>query len=151
MNILVTGGTGYIGSHVAVELLKSGHEVTIIDNLVNIKITVLDIIKELTNKTPTFYQEDLVNLNAIEKIFKNHKFDLVIHFAGLKSVSESVEKPILYYEQNLTGTINLLKCMQKFGVKKIVFSSSATVYGDSEAKERTEDMPTGQQDRKSVV
>ena len=144
MNILVTGGTGYIGSHVAVELLKNGHEVTIIDNLVNSKITVLDSIKELTKKTPTFYQENLVNLAAIEKIFKNHKFNLVIHFAGLKSVSESVEKPILYYEQNLAGTINLLKCMQEYGVKKIIFSSSATVYGDSEAKERTEDMPTGQ-------
>lgn len=144
MNILITGGTGYIGSHVVVELLKKGHEVTIIDSLVNSKSSVLDNIEKLTDKKPTFHHINLINYGAVEKVFKDTKFDLVIHFAGLKSVSESVEKPIMYYQQNLTGTINLLKCMQEFGVKKIIFSSSATVYGDSEAKERTEDMPTGQ-------
>ena len=144
MKILVTGGTGYIGSHVVVDLLKAGHEVVIIDNLSNSKITVLDKIKELTNKSPVFYQENLTNFGIIEKIFKDHPFDLVIHFAGLKSVSESVEKPLMYYQQNLTGTINLLRCMQNYGVKKIIFSSSATVYGDSKTAKKTEDMPTGQ-------
>lgn len=144
MNILVTGGTGYIGSHIVVELLQNGHEVTIIDNLANSKAAVLDNVEKLTGKKPTFYQENLTNFGTIEKIFKDTNFDLVVHFAGLKSVAESVEKPIMYYQQNLAGTINLLRCMQEFSVKKIIFSSSATVYGDSEAKERTEDMPTGQ-------
>ena len=144
MKILVTGGTGYIGSHVAVELLTKGHEVVIIDNLVNSKASVLDNIEKLTNKKPTFYQENLVNFGTIEKIFKDHPFDLVIHFAGLKSVSESVEKPLMYYQQNLTGTINLLRCMQEFGVKKIIFSSSATVYGSENEGECKETMPTGQ-------
>lgn len=144
MKILVTGGTGYIGSHVVVDLIKKGHEVIIIDNLSNSKITVLDKIKELTGISPIFYQENLVNYGTIEKVFKEHQFDLVIHFAGLKSVSESVEKPLMYYQQNLAGTINLLRCMQNYSVKKIIFSSSATVYGDSSSAKRTEDMPTGQ-------
>ena len=144
MKILVTGGTGYIGSHVVVELLNQNHEVVIIDSLINSKITVLDNIKKITGKSPTFYQANLTNFGTIEKIFKDHNFDLVIHFAGLKSVSESVEKPLMYYQQNLTGTINLLRCMQESSVKKIIFSSSATVYGDSEIRERTEEMPTGQ-------
>lgn len=144
MKILVTGGTGYIGSHVVIELLNQGHEVIIIDNLINSKITILDKIEKLTSKKPLFYHENLINFGTIEKIFKDHSFDLVIHFAGLKSVSESIKKPLIYYQQNLTGTINLLKCMQEFNVKKIIFSSSATVYGDSGAKEYTEDMPTGQ-------
>ena len=144
MKILVTGGTGYIGSHVVVDLLQKGHEVVIVDNLANSKITVLDSIKEITGKSPIFYQDNLVNFGTIEKIFKEHRFDLVIHFAGLKSVSESVEKPLMYYQQNLSGTINLLKCMQNFHVKKIIFSSSATVYGDSDIAKKTEDIPTGQ-------
>lgn len=144
MKILVTGGTGYIGSHMVVELLNEGHEVVIIDNLVNSKIEVLNKIQEIAKKTPIFYQEDLTNRTALEEIFKNHTFDLVIHFAGLKSVSESVEKPLMYYQENLTGTINLLKCMQKYQVEKIIFSSSATVYGDSNEAERVETMPTGQ-------
>ena len=144
MKILVTGGTGYIGSHVVVDLLKEDHEVVIVDNLSNSKISVLDKIKELTGKSPVFYQENLINFGTIEKIFKDHQFDLVIHFAGLKSVSESVEKPLMYYQQNLSGTINLLRCMQNYNVKKIIFSSSATVYGNSNTAKKTEDMPTGQ-------
>ena len=144
MNVLVTGGTGYIGSHVVVELLKNNYDVTIIDNLVNSKASVLENVEKLASKAPIFHQINLTDYDALEKIFKDNKFDIVIHFAGLKAVAESVEKPILYYQQNLTGTINLLKCMQEFKVKKIIFSSSATVYGDSESKERTEDMPTGQ-------
>lgn len=144
MKILVTGGTGYIGSHVVVELLNQGHEVVIIDSLVNSKITVLDGIEKLSDKKPIFYHENLINFGTIEKIFKDHSFDLVIHFAGLKSVSESVEKPLLYYQQNLAGTINLLRCMQEFKVKKIIFSSSATVYGSKNEGECVETMPTGQ-------
>ncbi len=144
MKILVTGGLGYIGSHVVVDLLENNHEVTIVDNLINSKLEVLDKIKEITQKTPQFYQENLVNFGTIEKIFKDHPFDLVIHFAGLKSVSESVEKPLMYYQQNLTGTINLLRCMQEFGVKKIIFSSSATVYGSENEGECKETVPTGQ-------
>lgn len=144
MKVLVTGGTGYIGSHVVVDLLEKNHEVTIIDNLANSKIEVLDRIKTITNKIPNFYQETLTNYPALEAIFKNEKFDLVIHFAGLKSVSESVEKPLMYYQENLSGTINLLKCMQNHQVEKIVFSSSATVYGDSSEPKRIETMPTGQ-------
>ena len=144
MKILVTGGTGYIGSHVAVDLLEKGHEVIIVDNLANSKIEVLDKIKEITKKSPIFYQKSLLDYSALEEIFKNHSFDLVIHFAGLKSVSESVEKPLMYYQENLTGTINLLKCMQERQVEKIIFSSSATVYGDSSEAKRIETMPTGQ-------
>ena len=145
MKILVTGGTGYIGSHVTVELLNSGHEVVIIDNLINSKTTALKNIEKITGKTPIFYHVNLINYGTVEKVFKDHRFDLVIHFAGLKSVSESVEKPLTYYQHNLTGTINLLRCMQNYHVNKIIFSSSATVYGDASASaERIETMPTGQ-------
>ena len=145
MNILITGGTGYIGSHVVVELLNAGHEIVIIDNLTNSKAKVLDSIKEITNKSPIFYQENLTNYDATKELFEKHQFNLVIHFAGLKSVSESVENPLLYYQENLTSTINLLKCMQEFGVKKIIFSSSATVYGAAHEGECIETMPTGQE------
>ena len=144
MKVLVTGGTGYIGSHVVTELLQEDYEVTILDNLTNSKATVLENIKKITGKLPIFHQVDLTNYPVLNDIFKNTGFDLVIHFAGLKSVSESVEKPLLYYQQNLTGTINLLKCMQDHAVRHIIFSSSATVYGDSNIAKRTEDMPTGQ-------
>ncbi|MBR3169115.1 UDP-glucose 4-epimerase GalE [Candidatus Saccharibacteria bacterium] len=144
MKILVTGGTGYIGSHVVVELLKQKHDVFILDSLINSKISVLKNIEKITHKTPTFYHTNLTNYGTVEKIFKDTHFDLVMHFAGLKSVSESVEKPLIYYQNNVTGTINLLRCMQNFHVEKIIFSSSATVYGDSNHKKRTEDMPTGQ-------
>ena len=143
MKILVTGGTGYIGSHVVAELLQDGHEVVILDNLINSKITALENIKKITEKSPTFYHVNLINYGTVEKVFKDHSFDAVIHFAGLKSVSESIEKPILYYQHNLTGTINLLKCMQLFHVDKIIFSSSATVYGNSNNGKCVETMPTG--------
>lgn len=144
MNILVTGGTGYIGSHVVVELLQQGHSVVILDNLINSKTTSIKNIEKITGKTPIFHHVNLINYGTVEKLFKDYRFNLVIHFAGLKSVSESVEKPIMYYQHNLTGTINLLRCMQNYHVNKIIFSSSATVYGDVSTGKRVETMPTGQ-------
>ena len=143
MKILLTGGTGYIGSHAAVELIKLGYEIEILDNLFNSKITVLDKIEKITGVKPVFHKVDLLDVPGMEKVFENGKFDLVIHFAGLKAVGESVEKPLKYYENNVGGTINLLKCMKKYGVNKIIFSSSATVYGDQGVSELTEDMTTG--------
>ena len=144
MKILVTGGTGYIGSHTAVELIQAGHEVEILDNLFNSKIGVLDIIEELTGVRPKFYEVDLLDAKGTEKVFADNNYDAVMHFAGLKAVGESVEQPLRYYENNITGTINLLKSMSAHGVKKIIFSSSATVYGDPGVDSFTEDLPTGQ-------
>ncbi|HKM02628.1 MAG TPA: UDP-glucose 4-epimerase GalE [Bacilli bacterium] len=132
MKVLVTGGTGFIGSHTCVELINSGHEVVIIDNLVNSKIEVLDKIKMITGVKPAFYLVDMVDKNALRKVFKADKFDSVIHFAGLKAVGESVFKPLEYYRNNLDSTLSLLELMLEFGVKNIVFSSSATVYGEPE-------------------
>lgn len=129
MKILVTGGLGFIGSHTVVELINEGHEVIIIDNLCNSKITVLDNIEKITNVRPKFYQIDLLNIEDVRQVFADNKIDGVIHFAGLKAVEESVHKPIEYYENNLFSTINLLKCMREKGVYNIVFSSSACVYG----------------------
>ena len=143
MKILVTGGAGYIGSHIAVELLEQGHEVTIIDNLVNSKVEVLDCIEEITDRFPAFNNIDMLDYDALEDLFIDETFDLVIHLAGLKSVSESIDKPVLYYENNLISTLNLLKCMKEHNVKKLIFSSSATVYGNSDSPRCTEDMPTG--------
>lgn len=143
MKILLTGGTGYIGSHTAVELIERGYEIEILDNLFNSKITVLDDIEKITGMKLKFHKVDLLDMPAMEKVFKEGDFDTVIHFAGLKAVGESVEKPLKYYENNVGGTINLLKCMKKYGVNKIVFSSSATVYGDQGVAELTEDMQTG--------
>lgn len=143
MKILLTGGTGYIGSHTAVELIERGYEVEILDNLFNSKITVLDDIERITGVKPKFHEVDLLDMPAMEKVFEEGKFDLVIHFAGLKAVGESVEKPLKYYENNVGGTINLLKCMKKYDVNKIIFSSSATVYGDQGVAELTEEMQTG--------
>ena len=142
--ILVTGGTGYIGSHTAVELINAGYEIEILDNLLNSKITVLDKIAEITGVKPKFHQVDLLDFSALKSVFENGNFDIVIHFAGLKAVGESVEKPLLYFENNVGGTINLLKCMKEFDVKNIIFSSSATVYGDPGNPEYVETMPTGQ-------
>ncbi len=141
--ILVTGGTGYIGSHTIVELYKKGYEVDVLDNLFNSKISVLDKIEKITGKKPGFYKIDLCDYDKMEELFAKNKYDLVIHFAGLKAVGESVEKPLKYYENNVGGTINLLKCMQKHGVNKIIFSSSATVYGDQPTAKFVETMPTG--------
>lgn len=143
MKILVTGGTGYIGSHVVIELLEQGHEVEILDNLTNSKITVLDQIEKITGQKPIFHQVDLLNQSALEAIFKHTHFDLVIHFAGLKAVAESVEKPLKYYNNNITGTINLLNIMQKEKVYNFIFSSSATVYGKQGTGECIETMSTG--------
>ncbi len=141
MSILVTGGTGYIGSHTVVELLKAGQEVVIIDNLSNSKLCVLDRIQQITGKRPVFYQVDLLDYAATEAVFLKHKPDSVIHFAGLKAVGESVQQPIRYYHNNLTGTFNLLRAMAATGTKRIVFSSSATVYGMPKTVPIKEDFP----------
>ena len=143
MKILLTGGTGYIGSHTAVELISRGHEVEILDNLVNSKITALDNIEKISNVKPKFYFVDLLDKENLDKTFKKNHFDLVIHFAGLKSVAESIEQPLRYYENNIGGTINLLEVMKKYNCKRLVFSSSATVYGNQDGVKLTEDSQTG--------
>lgn len=143
MKILITGGTGYIGSHAAVELITAGHEVEILDNLCNSKRDVLGKIEEITGIEPKFYDVDLRDAEALERVFEESDFEAVMHFAGLKAVGESVEKPLEYYENNVGGTINLLECMEAYAVKKLVFSSSATVYGVQESPEYTEEMVTG--------
>ncbi len=141
MKVLVTGGCGYIGSHTTTLLLKENIDVVIIDNLSNSKIDVLDKIREITGKSVTFYQEDLCNLDKVRSIFEKEKIDAIIHFAGLKAVGESVSKPLLYYQTNLISTMNLLTCMKEFSVKKLVFSSSATVYGNPDSLPILEDFP----------
>lgn len=130
MKILVTGGTGYIGSHTCVELIESGHEVVIIDNLYNSSIDVIDKIKTITGVKPEFYEVDILDSNKLEEVFKNNNFDAVIHFAGYKAVGESVSIPLTYYKNNIAGSINLYELMKKYNVNNLVFSSSATVYGD---------------------
>ncbi len=129
MKILVTGGTGYIGSHTCVELIESGYEVVIIDNLSNSKIEVVERIKEITGKDVKFYEGDCIDKSFLIKIFSKEKIDAVIHFAGFKAVGESVSNPLKYYRNNLDSTITLLEVMNEFNCKKLVFSSSATVYG----------------------
>lgn len=131
MKVLVTGGTGYIGSHTCVELLNAGYEVVIIDNLYNSKIEVVDYIEKITSKKVSFYKEDCCDKEALRKIFSEHKIDMVIHFAGYKAVGESVKEPMKYYHNNLYSTIALCEVMKEFNCKNIVFSSSATVYGMS--------------------
>ncbi len=143
MRILLTGGTGYIGSHTAVELIKQGHEVEIVDNLRNSKASVLDRIEQIAGKKPKFYQADLLDTEKINQIFAETQFDLVIHFAGLKAVGESVEIPLEYYKNNIGGTISLLEAMRANNCKRIIFSSSATVYGIQESPEYVETMQTG--------
>lgn len=143
MNILVTGGAGYIGSHTDIELLKQGHDVIIVDNLSNSSEKVIDRIEELANKPVKFYQVDILDKEAMNKIFDENKIDAVIHFAGLKAVGESVQKPIEYYTNNIAGTMNLLEVMKDHGVKNIIFSSSATVYGDPAEIPITENCPKG--------
>lgn len=139
MKILVTGGTGYIGSHTVIELLEAKHEVVIVDNFYNSKPDVLDKIKAITNQDVTFYEIDLCDKKATEKIFEEHKLDAVIHFAGYKAVGESVAKPLMYYNNNLISTINVLELMEQYGVNNFVFSSSATVYGNPISVPITED------------
>lgn len=129
MSILVTGGTGYIGSHTVVELLNIGEDIIIVDNLCNSKREVIHKIEKITNKKVKFYEVNLLDRENLESVFKENKIESVIHFAGLKAVGESVKKPLDYYYNNITGTLILLNLMQKYNCKKIVFSSSATVYG----------------------
>ncbi len=143
MKILVTGGAGYIGSHTCVELLEAGHDVVIVDNLYNASRKAVDRIAEITGKTPVFRQVDICDRAALEEVFREFAFDAVIHFAGYKAVGESVQKPIEYYTNNLNGTLTLTDLMRKYGVKKIIFSSSATVYGDPAFVPITEECPKG--------
>ena len=140
MKILVTGGTGYIGSHTCVELLNAGYEVVVIDNFSNSKPEVVDKIKRITDKDIKFYEGDVRNYDLLDKIFSDNKIDGVIHFAGYKAVGESVKKPLMYYENNLESTINLLNIMYKYNCKLFVFSSSATVYGEQETPKYVETM-----------
>jgi UDP-glucose 4-epimerase len=130
MKVCVTGGAGYIGSHTCLEMLEAGYEVVVMDSLYNATREALNRVEALTGKKVTFYKLDLLDPEGLNKLFTETKFDAVIHFAGLKAVGESVAKPLFYYENNITGTVNLLKAMALGGCKNIVFSSSATVYGD---------------------
>lgn len=142
MKILLTGGAGYIGSHTAIELIASGHEVVIADNFYNAKPVVIDRIEELSGVRPTVYEIDVADKKALTKLFSEQKIDSVIHFAGYKAVGESVAKPIEYYRNNLDTTLTLLEVMREFGVKNLVFSSSATVYGVPETVPLHEKLPT---------
>ena len=141
MKILVTGGAGYIGSHTCVELLNEGYDIAVIDNFSNSKKEVIDKIKSITNKEFNFYEGDCQNKEILRKIFKENDISSVIHFAGFKAVGESVQKPIMYYRNNIDSTLSLLEVMNEFNVKKIVFSSSATVYGNPKSLPIKEDFP----------
>jgi UDP-glucose 4-epimerase len=141
-NVLLTGGMGYIGSHTAVVLSKAGHEVVLYENLCNSKVSVLDRLETITGKQLTFIEGDVRDTAKLEEILKTHDIDAVIHFAGLKAVGESVEKPIEYYDNNIVGTVSLLKAMRAADVKAFVFSSSATVYGDPQYLPLDEEHPT---------
>ena len=143
MSVLVTGGAGYIGSHTVVELLNAGYDVVVVDNLANSKEEAVRRAEEITGKPLTFYKVDLLDKPALDQIFDRHEIEAVIHFAALKAVGESVEKPLEYYHNNVTGTIHLLQSMREHGVKKLVFSSSATVYGEENQPPLREDMPRG--------
>lgn len=142
MSILVTGGAGYIGSHTSIELLQAGYDIVIVDNFCNSKPESLNRIEDLTGKKPKFYEVDILDRKGLNKVFDENNIEAVIHFAGLKAVGESVEKPIEYYENNISGTLVLCDVMRKHNVKKIVFSSSATVYGMNNKVPFSEDMPT---------
>ena len=143
MHILVTGGAGYIGSHTCVELLNAGYEVTVVDNLYNSSEKALDRVQEIAGKAVKFYKADIQDRDAMNKVFDENKFDAVIHFAGLKAVGESVAKPIEYYQNNIGGTLVLTDVMRHHGCKNIIFSSSATVYGDPAIIPITEECPKG--------
>lgn len=142
MNILVTGGLGFIGSHTCVELIEKGHHVIIVDSLINSKIEVLDKIEQITGKRPIFYKLDVTNEAELDKVFKDNTIDGIIHFAGLKAIGESLEKPLMYYYNNLVSTMVLSKLCLKYDVEKFVFSSSATVYGEQKSPLK-EDMELG--------
>lgn len=141
--ILVTGGAGYIGSHTVVVLLEAGFDIVILDNLCNSAVSVIDQIEKITQKRPVFIQGDIRDADCLTKIFQTYPIDAVIHFAGLKAVGESMQQPLQYFDNNITGSIVLLQAMDKAGVTKLVFSSSATVYGEKDAYELVESMPTG--------
>ena len=144
MKILVTGGAGYIGSHTCVELLNTGYDVVVVDNLNNASEKALDRVQKITGKKLTFYKADVTDKEAMNEIFdKETDISCVIHFAGLKAVGESVQKPLLYYQNNITGTLTLCDAMKEHGVKNIIFSSSATVYGNPEFVPITEECPKG--------
>ncbi|HFQ5079965.1 TPA: UDP-glucose 4-epimerase GalE [Vibrio vulnificus] len=142
MNILVTGGSGYIGSHTCIQMIEAGMTPIILDNLYNSKLLVLDRIEQVTGVRPTFYQGDIRDSEILQHVFAQHDIQGVIHFAGLKAVGESVEKPLMYYDNNVSGTLNLVLEMDKAGVKSLIFSSSATVYGDPASVPIREDFPT---------
>jgi len=142
MKILVTGGTGYIGSHTCVQLIEKGWHPVILDSLVNSKVSVLDRIEQITGHRPPFIKADVRDADAVSTVLKEHAIDAVIHFAGLKAVGESVEQPLRYYDNNVHGSKVLFEAMQKCGVKTLVFSSSATVYGHSSAPPWNEQVPT---------
>lgn len=144
MKVLVTGGSGFIGSHTVVELISAGHEVVIIDNFINSSEVALSRIKEITNKNITFYKVDIRDKKNLRTVFKEDQFDVCIHFAALKAVGESVYKPLEYYDNNLLGTLTLLDVMKEFGCKNLIFSSSATVYGNPQIVPITEDCPKGE-------
>ena len=144
MSILVAGGAGYIGSHTCVELLEAGYDVVVVDNLYNANPEALKRVEKITGKTVQFYEADILDKEALNKIFDAHEIEAVIHFAGYKAVGESVAKPIEYYHNNMTGTLVLCDVMRAHGVKNIVFSSSATVYGDPAQIPITENCPKGQ-------
>ena len=141
MNVLVTGGAGYIGSHTVVELIKAGHQPIILDDLSNAKADVVDRIETITGVRPAFYQADCKDKDALHQVFSAHKIDAIIHFAAFKAVGESVKKPLQYYRNNLDSTLSLLEVMEEFGCKKFIFSSSATVYGPNNPHPYQEDMP----------
>ncbi|EGR1424920.1 UDP-glucose 4-epimerase GalE [Vibrio vulnificus] len=142
MNILVTGGSGYIGSHTCIQMIEAGMTPIILDNLYNSKLLVLDRIEQVTGVRPAFYQGDIRDSEILQHVFAQHDIQGVIHFAGLKAVGESVEKPLMYYDNNVSGTLNLVREMDKAGVKSLIFSSSATVYGDPASVPIRENFPT---------
>jgi len=141
MNILVTGGAGYIGSHTCVELLDNNHNVIVVDNLSNSKKEAINRVEAITNKKVKFYEIDILDKKGLDLVFKSNTIDAVVHFAGLKAVGESVEEPLKYYQNNITGTLVLLEVMKNHKIKKIVFSSSATVYGMNNVSPLTEELP----------
>ena len=141
MAILITGGAGYIGTHTMVEFLNAGRELVVVDNFMNSKPCALERVKQITGKDFKFYEVDLLDREGLERVFAENSIDSCIHFAGLKAVGESCQKPLLYYHNNITGTLNLCELMQKYGAKRMVFSSSATVYGKPASVPITEDFP----------